>query len=292
MSELAGGSSQPWPDDPGTPRTGLLQVVDLRVSAGGTELVHGVSLELARRERVGIIGASGSGKTLTCMAIAGLLPQELTASGSIRLADTGFDMLAASERQLAGIRGNRIGMVFQEPMTALNPTMTIGRQVAEVIRRHRDPGRRETRQQVTELLASTGLPEPERMMRSYPHQLSGGQRQRVVLSIALANAPDLLICDEPTTALDVTVQAKVLDLIGTRSAAVDAAVLFISHDLAVVAQVCDRVLVMFDGAVVEQGPVTQVLTDPQHEHTRRLIADAELVPTEQEGDIDADRAAG
>ena len=292
MSELAGGSSQPWPDDPGTPRTGLLQVVDLRVSAGGTELVHGVSLELARRERVGIIGASGSGKTLTCMAIAGLLPQELTASGSIRLADTGFDMLAASERQLAGIRGNRIGMVFQEPMTALNPTMTIGRQVAEVIRRHRDPGRRETRQQVTELLASTGLPEPERMMRSYPHQLSGGQRQRVVLSIALANAPDLLICDEPTTALDVTVQAKVLDLIGTRSAAVDAAVLFISHDLAVVAQVCDRVLVMFNGAVVEQGPVTQVLTDPQHEHTRRLIADAELVPTEQEGDIDADRAAG
>ena len=292
MSELAGGSSEPWPDDPGTPRTGLLQVVDLRVSAGGTELVHGVSLELARRERVGIIGASGSGKTLTCMAIAGLLPQELTASGSIRLADTGFDMLAASERQLAGIRGNRIGMVFQEPMTALNPTMTIGRQVAEVIRRHRDPGRRETRQQVTELLASTGLPEPERMMRSYPHQLSGGQRQRVVLSIALANAPDLLICDEPTTALDVTVQAKVLDLIGTRSAAVDAAVLFISHDLAVVAQVCDRVLVMFNGAVVEQGPVTQVLTDPQHEHTRRLIADAELVPTEQEGDIDADRAAG
>ena len=292
MSELAGGSSQPWPDDPGTPRTGLLQVVDLRVSAGGTELVHGVSLEPARRERVGIIGASGSGKTLTCMAIAGLLPQELTASGSIRLADTGFDMLAASERQLAGIRGNRIGMVFQEPMTALNPTMTIGRQVAEVIRRHRDPGRRETRQQVTELLASTGLPEPERMMRSYPHQLSGGQRQRVVLSIALANAPDLLICDEPTTALDVTVQAKVLDLIGTRSAAVDAAVLFISHDLAVVAQVCDRVLVMFNGAVVEQGPVTQVLTDPQHEHTRRLIADAELVPTEQEGDIDADRAAG
>lgn len=282
----------------------LLRVTDLRVRAGGTELVHGVDLELARTERVGIIGASGSGKTLTCMAIAGLLPAELSARGSIRLTGADFDLLTGSERQLAGIRGNRIGMVFQEPMTALNPTMTIGRQVAEVIRRHRNVGRAQARVQVLDLLNSTGLPEPERMARSYPHQLSGGQRQRVVLAIALANGPDLLICDEPTTALDVTVQARVLDLIAARSAAVDAAVLFISHDLAVVAQVCDRVLVMYDGAVVEQGPVTRVLTDPQHEHTRRLIADAELIPPDsmsdtapetgldEEGEPDADRATG
>jgi peptide/nickel transport system ATP-binding protein len=256
--------------------TDLLTVRDLEIGAGARTLVHGIDLTVAKGERVGIIGASGSGKTLTCLAIAGLLPDGLTTTGSVRLAGTAHDLVAAPERELAAIRGLRIGMVFQEPMTALNPTMTIGRQVAEVMRRHRTVPRDAVRQRVRELLTETGLPEPERMARSYPHQLSGGQRQRVVLAIALANSPDLLICDEPTTALDVTVQARVLELIDVRARAADAAVLFISHDLAVVATVCDRILVMQDGRVVEQGDTVQVLTAPAHPHTRQLLADADL----------------
>ncbi|MTD13810.1 ATP-binding cassette domain-containing protein [Nakamurella sp. YIM 132087] len=258
----------------------LLTVAGLGVAAGRDTLVREVDLEIARNERVGIIGASGSGKTLTCLALAGLLPDGLTATGSVRMAGVDADLLHLSERRLAAVRGLRVGMVFQEPMTALNPTMTVGRQVAEVMLRHRTVPRRQVRGRVLELLAETGLPDPDRMVRSYPHQLSGGQRQRVVLAIALANAPDLLICDEPTTALDVTVQARVLELISSRSAAVDAAVLFISHDLAVVASLCDRILVMFDGRVVEAGSTVQVLTAPQHEHTKQLLADADLTVRE------------
>ena len=254
----------------------VLTVDHLTIRAGGLELVHDVSLRIEPDERLGIIGASGSGKTLTCMAVAGLLPDGLTATGSVRLAGADVDLVNGSERRLAAVRGLRIGTVFQEPMTALNPTMTIGRQVAEGMIRHRTRSRRAARAHALELLASTGLPDPERIVRAYPHQLSGGQRQRVVLAIAIANKPDLLICDEPTTALDVTVQARVLELIAEQSRAAAAALLFISHDLAVVASLCDRVLVMFDGRIVEQGDVVDVLTAPQHPHTRRLLADSDL----------------
>ena len=254
----------------------VLSVEHLTIRAGGLELVHDVSFTIDPDERLGIIGASGSGKTLTCMAVAGLLPEGLTAGGSVRLAGVDVDLVNGSERRLAGVLGLRIGTVFQEPMTALNPTMTIGRQVAEVMIRHRTRDRKAARAHALELLASTGLPDPQRMSRSYPHQLSGGQRQRVVLAIAIANRPDLLICDEPTTALDVTVQAKVLELIAEQSRSVQAALLFISHDLAVVASICDRVLVMFDGRIVEQGDVVDVLTAPQHPHTRQLLADSDL----------------
>ena len=260
-------------------RTGgeLLTVTDLRISAGSIELVHGVSFTMGRAERVGIIGSSGSGKTLTALAVAGLLPAELHAAGSIRLAGADFDLVGAPERKLGGLRGLRIGMVFQEPMTALNPTMTVGRQVGEVMRHHRTVARRLIPARVTDLLVETGLPEPDRIARSYPHQLSGGQRQRVVLAIALANRPELLLCDEPTTALDVSVQARVLELIGERSAAAGAAVLFISHDLAVVASICDRLLVMLDGRIVESGSTVSVLTEPSHPHTQALLAGAELI---------------
>jgi peptide/nickel transport system ATP-binding protein len=253
----------------------LLTVEKLTVTAGRTELLHEISFQLAHRERLGVIGASGSGKSLTCMAIAGLLPDGLAASGSVLLAGVSGNLLTAAERQLATIRGDRTGMVFQEPMTALNPTMRIGRQIAEVLRIHGSSADT-ARTAVGELIAAVDLPDPESIASAYPHQLSGGQRQRVVLAIALANSPDLLICDEPTTALDVTVQARVLDLIDDRARAAESAVLFISHDLAVVAQVCDRLLVMYDGRIVEQGPVTTVLTDPQHPHTRQLLADADL----------------
>jgi ABC-type dipeptide/oligopeptide/nickel transport system ATPase component len=256
----------------------LLTVSGLTVTAG-TALVHGIDFSLAAGERVGVIGASGSGKTLTCLAVAGLLPPELRVGGSIRMDGVAYDLVDAPERQLARLRGDRVGMVFQEPMTALNPTMRIGRQVAEVMRLHTSVGRREAAAATRELLAATGLPEPERITRSYPHQLSGGQRQRVMLAIALANSPDLLICDEPTTALDVTVQATVLALIDRRVREENAALLFISHNLAVVAEVCDRVLVMYQGRIVEAGSVEQILTDPRHPHTLALLADAELSAT-------------
>ncbi|WP_051265093.1 ABC transporter ATP-binding protein [Nakamurella lactea] len=253
----------------------LLEVSGLTVRAGSSVLIDDISLQIAQRERVGIIGASGSGKSLTCMAIAQLLPEGLTASGSVRMDGEDGNLLTTPERRLARIRGQRTGMVFQEPMTALNPTMRVGRQVAEVLRLHGMSAGR-ARAEVQDLLTVVGLPDPQRIAKSYPHQLSGGQRQRVVIAIAMANSPDLLICDEPTTALDVTVQATVLDLIDRRAAAADSALLFISHDLAVVARICDRVLVMYGGRIVEQGPVTEVLTKPQHEHTRRLLADADL----------------
>lgn len=265
----------------------VLSVTDLSIRVGALTLVDSLSFEVGAGARVGIIGASGSGKTLTCMAIAGLLPPELTASGSVRLAGFDTDLVGAPERVLAGARGRLTGMVFQEPMTALNPTMRIDRQVGEALRAHGSGRRRRAvAAQVLELLESVGLPDPPRTARSFPHQLSGGQRQRVVIAIAIANNPRLLICDEPTTALDVSVQAKVLDLIDARASALSSAVLFISHDLAVVALVCDEILVMHSGRIVERGPVTRVLTDPQHAHTRQLVADAQLdTPDALRGDL-------
>ncbi|WP_410601614.1 ABC transporter ATP-binding protein [Amycolatopsis sp. lyj-90] len=233
------------------------------------DLVRGVSFDIARGERVGLIGESGSGKSLTALSIMGLLPEELAASGSVKL--DGRELLTASEKELSRLRGNELSMVFQEPMTALNPAMRVGAQVAEPMRIHRDRGNH--RASAEALLDSVGLPGT---FRAYPHQLSGGQRQRVVLAIALANDPKLLICDEPTTALDVTVQAQILELIldGVRER--ESALLFITHDLAVVASVCERVLVMLDGEIVEAGTTRDVLTAPKHEYTRKLLAASDL----------------
>ncbi|WP_336156979.1 ABC transporter ATP-binding protein [Amycolatopsis sp. VC5-11] len=230
-----------------------------------TDLVRGVSFELGAGERVGLIGESGSGKSLTALSVLGLLPEGLSATGSVRLDDR--ELLGASEKELSRLRGNGMAMVFQEPMTALNPAMRIGRQVTEPFRVHGRRGR-----PAEELLAAVGLPD---VARAYPHQLSGGQRQRVVLAIALANDPALLICDEPTTALDVTVQAQILGLIRERLSA-ESSLLFITHDLAVVAQMCDRVLVMLDGSIVEHGSTREVLTAPQHSYTQRLLAASDL----------------
>ncbi|MEQ0561345.1 ABC transporter ATP-binding protein [Amycolatopsis sp. NEAU-NG30] len=227
-------------------------------------LVRDVSFEIGAGERVGLIGESGSGKSLTALAIMGLLPEELRASGSVSL--HGRELLGLSEKDLSRLRGDELAMVFQEPMTALNPAMRIGRQVTEPGRIH---GRRH---RAEDLLAAVGLPGTA---RAYPHQLSGGQRQRVVLAMALANEPSLLICDEPTTALDVTVQAQILSLIKT-SLPAESALLFITHDLAVVASVCERVLVMLDGEIVEAGSTREVLTQPKHEYTRKLLAASDL----------------
>jgi peptide/nickel transport system ATP-binding protein len=263
--------------DPMTARDEVLRVDGLHVGTQNLRLVSDVSFTLSAGERVGLIGESGSGKSLTAAAIMGLLPEGVRASGSVRLAGVGHDLVGASERQLAAVHGAAMTMVFQEPMTALNPAMRVGDQVAEVMLLHGTrPDRRAARAAAVELLAQVRLPDPEQLARAYPHQLSGGQRQRVMIAIALANGPSVLLADEPTTALDVTVQAQVLDLILAGVAERGSALLFITHDLAVVATVCERVMVMYGGRVVEAGPVHEVFTRPRHPYTRGLLDASDL----------------
>ena len=249
----------------------VLDVRDLAVRVGDRTLVEDVSFGIGRGERVGLIGESGSGKSLTGLSVMGLLPEDVHASGSVRLAGVDHDLIGADERRMGRVRGKEVAMVFQEPMTALNPTMRVGDQVAEAMLIHGTRAdRAAARAAAVELLDQVGLPSPSSAARAYPHQLSGGQRQRVVLAIALANDPALLVCDEPTTALDVTVQALVLDLIDRGVQSRGAAMLFITHDLAVVATVCERVLVMYGGRIVEAGPVAEVFTRPRHRYTQGL----------------------
>ncbi|MTB71687.1 ABC transporter ATP-binding protein [Arsenicicoccus cauae] len=255
----------------------VLAITGLAIDAGGTRLLDDVSLTIAPGERVGLIGESGSGKSITSLAIMGLLPRSLHASGSIRLAGVPHDVVGASEEELSRVRGRDVAMVFQEPLTALNPTMRVGDQVAEAMTIHgTQPSRSAARARAVELLDAVRLPDPANLARAYPHQLSGGQRQRVVLAIALANDPALLICDEPTTALDVTVQAQVLDLVVRGVESRDAALLFITHDLAVVATVCESVAVMYAGRIVEAGPVEEVFRRPRHRYTQGLLAACDL----------------
>jgi len=254
----------------------LLEVTDLRIAFGRShrEVVHGISFGLEQGERLGLIGESGSGKTVTALAVMGLLAENAYVSGSIRLA--GRELVGLRDSELAPLRGDLMSMVFQEPMTALDPTMPVGRQVAEVLLLHQHLGHGVARGRVIEILAEVGLEDPERVADAYPHALSGGQRQRVVVAMALINRPDLVICDEPTTALDVTVQATVLNLLDAALDAVGASCLFISHDLAVVSQLCERVLVMLDGEIVEQGTMAQVFTQPTHPYTQGLVATARI----------------
>jgi peptide/nickel transport system ATP-binding protein len=252
----------------------VLTVQGLTVSVRDKTLVHDVDLTVGPGERVGLIGESGSGKSLTALSILGLLPEDVHARGSVRLTGVAHELIGATERRLSRVRGRDLAMVFQEPMTALNPTMRVGDQVAEAMLIHGTiSGRRAARAAASSLLDRVQL---DGAARAYPHQLSGGQRQRVVVAIALANDPALLICDEPTTALDVTVQAMVLDLIMQGVAARESALLFITHDLAVVATVCQRVLVMYGGRVVESGPVEEVFTNPRHRYTQGLLAASDL----------------
>ena len=259
------------------PPSDVLTVRGLDVTVRDQTLIEDVSFTIRSGERVGMIGESGSGKSLTALSLLGLLPEGLEVNGSVRLAGVEHDVAGASEAQMSRVRGKDIAMVFQEPMTALNPTMRVGDQVAEAMLIHRTcPDRKAAGAAAAVLLDQVGLPESAGSARAYPHQLSGGQRQRVMLAIALANAPVLLVCDEPTTALDVTVQALVLDLIvhGVRDR--EAAMLFITHDLAVVATACERVLVMYGGRVVEAGPVEEVFTRPRHRYTEGLIGAQDL----------------
>ncbi|GAA2237492.1 hypothetical protein GCM10010413_42850 [Promicromonospora sukumoe] len=241
----------------------------------GRPLLTDVSLRVAAGERVGLIGESGSGKTMTALAALGLLPDGVSATGHVGLAGVDGNLLDRGERALARLRGREISMVFQEPMTALNPLMRVGRQVAETMTVHGVAAGAASRRAAA-LLAEVGL--PDGAARRYPHELSGGQRQRVVLAMALANDPAVLVADEPTTALDVTVQRQVLDLMTRLVSDRGAGLLFITHDLAVVSQVCERVVVLLDGVVVEEGPVAEVFANPRHEYTRRLLAASTLEP--------------
>lgn len=259
----------------------LLSVRNLTVSFGraaasgrAEPVLHDVSFELGPSARLGLVGESGSGKSLTALALLGLLPDAARVTGSVRY--RGQELLGLSDARLSRLRGAQLAMVFQEPMSALDPTMKVGRQVAEAIRLHAGapPGR--ARERALEMLAAVELEPGGRIADSYPHQLSGGQRQRVVLAMALANGPDLLICDEPTTALDVTVQDRVLSLLEASLQRDQAACLFISHDLAVVSRVCTEVLVMVDGRIVDSGAVPQVFSRPRHPYTAGLVATARL----------------
>lgn len=255
----------------------MLRISDLTIRSGRTELVRNVSLEVAAGERVGLIGESGSGKSLTSLATMGLLDEGLAAHGEIHLEDTDRNLLATEEKHLAKLRGKRLGMVFQEPLTALNPVMRVGDQIAEVFRIHKTcSDRRSAKAAAIELLEKVRLPDPAGTARAYPHQLSGGQRQRVVIAIAIANDPAVLICDEPTSALDVTVQAQVLELIENVTAASDTGLLFITHDLPVVSQICQRALVMRDGEIVESGPIPDIFRAPNHPYTKALVEASEL----------------
>ena len=252
----------------------LLEIEDLRVTFGRRRkvAVDGVSFVLGERERLGLIGQSGSGKTVIALSVMGLLPENAQVSGSIRLA--GRELVGRPEKELRKLRGDVVSMVFQEPMTALDPTMRVGRQIGEVVSLHHAEHRGEIRALVLEWLDRVGLPDPERIADSFPHQLSGGQRQRALIAMALANRPDLVICDEPTTALDVIVQKQILDLLDAEFAG--RAALFVSHDLAVVRQVCQRVMVVLDGRIVENGSIEEVIGSPRHPYTQGLVAAARL----------------
>jgi peptide/nickel transport system ATP-binding protein len=253
----------------------LIQIEGLRVVFHGddgrvTHAVDQVDLTVANGATLGLVGESGCGKSVTSLAIMGLLPKRSAeVTGAIRF--DGSDLLDVPDETLRDIRGNRLAMIFQEPMTSLNPSFTIGDQITEVILRHRGGSRRQARERAIELLRRVHIPSPEKRIDEYPHKLSGGMRQRVMIAMALACDPRLLIADEPTTALDVTLQAQILDLMRELKAASNAAIILITHDLGVVAEVCDEVAVMYAGEIVERAPVDELFANPQHPYTVGLL---------------------
>ncbi len=252
----------------------LLEVEDLHVrlqtQRGPADAVRGVDLSLERGQTLGIVGESGSGKSITVQSLMGLLPETAEVSGRIRF--DGQDLVGLSDRAMCRVRGNRIGMIFQEPMTALNPLHTIARQVGEPLRLHRGLGAAAARAEALALLERVGIPNAAARLDAYPHQFSGGQRQRIGIAMALACGPDLLIADEPTTALDVTVQKQILDLIAELVAERGMALILISHDLGVIADSVDRMLVMYGGTVVESGPTKALFARRAHPYTQGLFA--------------------
>ncbi len=253
----------------------VLTVEHLSVSfhtyAGRVEAVRDVSFTLARGEVLAIVGESGSGKSVTAQSLLGLTPRPPgdVESGSIRIGDR--DITHAGERELAGVRGSRIAMIFQDPMTSLNPSMQVGAQIREVLHQHSRIAASESWRRAVELLRLVGMPEPETRMRQYPHQFSGGMRQRIMIAIAIANEPDILVADEPTTALDVTIQSQIVRLIRDIQARLGMAMILITHDLGLVAGTADRIAVMYGGRIVEEGSTDQVYYRPQHPYSLGLL---------------------
>ena len=255
--------------------TALVSIGELVLNAvarGRTRaIVDHLSISISEGESLALVGESGSGKSMTALALMGLLPEPAVTVGGGGIRFRGADLLAMPRRERRRITGRDIAMIFQEPMTSLNPVMRVGDQIVEAIRTHRAIGRRAATERAVELLAAVRMPEPAARLRAWPHQLSGGQRQRVMIAIALACGPKLLIADEPTTALDVTVQAQILSLLRDLQHAMGMAMLFITHDLGVVANVADRVAVMYCGRIVETGPVHDIFRKPSHPYTRGLL---------------------
>ncbi|WP_022712046.1 ABC transporter ATP-binding protein [Pseudochrobactrum sp. AO18b] len=251
----------------------ILSIRDLHISFGAVPVVHGLNFEIEAGKTLALVGESGSGKSVTSLAVMGLLPEATGhATGSVRLGDT--ELLGLSEDRMRSIRGRQISMIFQEPMTSLNPVQRIGDQLAEVIRLHRGLKGAALRETVLEMLRKVRIPDPETRMKQYPHTFSGGMRQRVMIAMALACSPKLIIADEPTTALDVTVQAQILDLLRELQRETGTAILFITHDMGVVAEMADHVLVMQKGREIERGEVHEIFSNPKDDYTRTLIAAA------------------
>jgi peptide/nickel transport system ATP-binding protein len=267
----------------------ILWVEDLSIGFSGREVVHGIGFEIAAGQTLGLVGESGSGKSVTALSVLRLLAADASVSGRILFSATAtatVDLLALPEREMRRRRGSDVAMVFQEPMTALNPVMRVGAQIAEAVRAHQpELSARAVNQLVLDAMREVALPEPERRTRDYPHQFSGGQRQRILIAMAIVNRPRLLIADEPTTALDVTVQAQILALLKELRRTHGLSMLFISHDLAVVAEACDqpgdRVAVMQQGRIVEQAETRELFARPQHAYTRRLLASAPTMASDR-----------
>ena len=249
----------------------LLDVKDLDVRFGPLHAVRGVSFSVAPGETLGVVGESGSGKSTTMLAVLGLHPKRQAKVAADRLGFDGEDLLSKSDGQMRDLRGRRVRLIFQDPLAALNPLMTVGKQIGEVLIRHRGLDKQSARGEAVKLLERTGVPDPIRRAGQFPHQFSGGMRQRVMIAIALAGRPDLLIADEPTTALDVTVQAQILKLIRDIQQANGMGLVWITHDLALMARAADRVMVVYAGAVVEEAPVDRLYAAPRHPYTAGLL---------------------
>jgi peptide/nickel transport system ATP-binding protein len=252
------------------PASALIELVGLRVAFGGVTVLHGIDLAIARGEAVGMVGESGSGKSVTWLGALGLLPRRAQVLGSAQLG--GQELVGATSDALAEIRGGRIGLIFQDPVSALNPVHRVGAQIAEAAIRHLGLATAAARAEARRLLDQVGIPDAGRRLDCYPHELSGGQNQRVMIAMALAGRPDLLIADEPTTALDTTIQAQILDLLDRLRRETGMALVLISHDLSVVGEVCDRIVVMYAGRIVEEAPTAALLGSPAHPYTKGLLA--------------------
>ncbi len=264
----------------------LLEVNDLQVTfethAGSVQAVRGVTFELEKGETLAIVGESGSGKSVTSKALMGLIPNPPGKISGGEILFEGTDLTKLSEKEMQKVRGKDIAMIFQDPMTSLNPTMTVGAQVMEGLIKHQKMDKADARQRAIELLDLVGIPFPENRVKQYPHQFSGGMRQRVVIAIALACNPKLLIADEPTTALDVTIQAQIIELMKEIQQKMESSIIFITHDLGVVANVADRVAVMYAGKIVEIGTVDDIFYNPQHPYTWGLLASMPSLDSEED----------